>query len=104
MVAMTQDEADAKAKELYGPRAFVKISHFGAFDLMLDQSWSEGKKQYYQAWLMGWSYASWEEAFNMAEQRYPQAKIKPEPPRQLELFSRPPTGDDADGKTPPHIT
>jgi hypothetical protein len=83
---MTQDEADAKAKELYGPRAYVEINHFGAYSLLRDQSWNEGKKHYYQAWLIGWSYNSYEEAFDMAERLYPQAKKKPEPPKQLELF------------------
>lgn len=82
---MTQDEADARAKALYGSKAFVKISHFGSCDIDIDQSWTKDGKLYYQAWLIGWG-ATWEEAFNMAERKYPDLKQKPAPPQQLKLF------------------
>jgi hypothetical protein len=86
MVTMTNEEADAKAKELYGPKAFAEEDK--DFRVCLDTSWSEGKKFYKTARLLGWG-ETWEDAFALAEKRTtknPAQLGRTHKPTQLELF------------------
>jgi len=82
---MTQDEANTRAKELYGPKAFVKINHFKACDILIDQSWNEGKKRHEIAQVAGWG-KTWEEAFEYARRNRFIKQPESAALRQLELF------------------
>lgn len=79
---MNIEEADAKAKELYGPKAFAEEDQ--DFRICLDTSWSEGKKFYKTARLLGWG-NTWEEAFALAEKKYPNLHSRQEY-KQLSLL------------------
>ena len=60
--------ADARAKSLYGSRAFAEEVKPGDFRVCIDESFQTGKKFHKMALLMGWG-GSWEEAFEQAEIR-----------------------------------
>jgi len=81
---MTDEEAEARAKELFGSRAYVKHAKNGLLDIMLkDQERPD------MPYLLGWG-KTWEEALALAEIRaewHPKPEHEEIKPQQLELWS-----------------
>ena len=62
-MSMTIEEADAKAKELYGSQALAKFTAYGAPDIVIENDPFAGVNL-----SLGWG-DTWEEAFAMAAER-----------------------------------
>ena len=78
---MNVSEAESKAKELYGPNAFVKESKNGLLDILFTDD-----RHPNLPYLLGWGH-TWEETFAFAEIRVQWHDLsKLQKTKQLDLF------------------